>query len=232
MYKRQLYQLKSHISRWKRISEEAGISNTTLDSITVTYRDKKFHVNKDSFSGHMKHLRRTEYNIYTDGSKLDGNCGTGFAIYRGNKLVANGKRRLPESATVFQAEINGIKMSCEKMIQEIKHYKPKYIKIFSDSQAALLAINSSNINSRAVLETIKAMNELAKHARRVTLVWIKAHVGHKGNELADRLAKEGTLINTINNDIHAPLSSVKNQINKFIRTQWDKEWQSYKEARR
>ena len=166
-----MYKLKSHVSRWKRISEEAGINDTTLDSINITYRERKFHVNKDSFAGHTKHLRRTEYNIYTDGSKLDGKCGTGFAIYRGNKLVASGKSRLPETATVFQAEINGIKLACEKMIREAKHYKPKYIKVFSDSQAALLAINSSDINSRAVLETIDQSSERAGKS------WKKSYSG-------------------------------------------------------
>ena len=46
--------------------------------------------------------------------------------------------------------------------------------------------------SKLVLQTKLTLNELAKKTRRITIVWIKAHVGHEGNELADELAKEGT----------------------------------------
>ena len=137
-----LYKMKSHVLRWKRLSVEADISTKDLDSINMTYREKYFNINLNSFTGSHKHLRRSEYNVYTDGSKLDGKCGTGFAIYKGRKLVSCGKAKLPEAATVFQAEINGIKLACDKIQEEVKKFKPKYIKIFSDSQAALLALNS------------------------------------------------------------------------------------------
>ena len=33
--------------------------------------DKKFIVNTDSFNGDNKHIRPSQYTVYTDGSKLD-----------------------------------------------------------------------------------------------------------------------------------------------------------------
>ena len=44
--------------------------------------------------------------------------------------------------TVFQAEILGIKIACEQLLQDFDTYKPRYVKIFSDSQAAKLALDS------------------------------------------------------------------------------------------
>ena len=80
----------------------------------------------------------------------------------------------------------------KRQVHEAPTLKPKYIKIFSDSQAALLALNSAEITSELVLKTKEALNLLAQCTQRVTLVWIKAHVGHPGNEIADELAKEAT----------------------------------------
>ena len=40
--------------------------------------------------------------------------------------------------------------------------KFKYIKIFTDSQATLLALNSADVTSKLVLQTKLALNELAK----------------------------------------------------------------------
>jgi ribonuclease HI len=68
-----------------------------------------------------------------------------------------------------------------------------YVKILSDSQAALLALNQNSFKSQAVYNTALKLNELASKSKKVTLVWIKAHVGHEGNEKADQLAKDATM---------------------------------------
>ena len=102
--------------------------------------------------------------------------------------------------------------------------------MFVDSQAALLALKASSIMSALVLDTKKALNELAMKVRRLTLVWIRAHVGHEGNEHADDLAKQGTKKDKLNNIILQPISSIKEKINKYIRVGWDQEWLTYTEA--
>ena len=66
----------------------------------------------------------------------------------------------------------------------------QYIKIFSDSQAAILALNSNTVTSSLVKQTIITLNLLANSTKRVEICWIKAHVGHDGNKRADQLARE------------------------------------------
>ena len=66
----------------------------------------------------------------------------------------------------------------------------RYVKIFSDSQAVVAALDSSEITSQAAKYAKEALNSLASCTKHTVLVWIKAHVGHEGNEAADILAKQ------------------------------------------
>ena len=64
--------------------------------------------------------------------------------------------------------------------------------IRSDSQAAVLALQSSYIHSSIVEECfLTTLNRLSEK-NKVILQWIKAHVGHVGNEAADLFAKLGS----------------------------------------
>ena len=99
--------------------------------------------------------------------------------------------RLPDSSTVFQAEIEAIKHACQYVIANLQDIHPKYIKILSDSQAAIQALNKPRITSKTVLATLEYMETLALNVKHLNLVWIKAHVGIEGNEQADQAAKEG-----------------------------------------
>ena len=65
------------------------------------------------------------------------------------------------------------------------------IYILSDSQAALKALDSCRVDSRLVLDCIRALNKLGR-LNRVVLVWVPGHVGVMGNEMADELARKGS----------------------------------------
>ena len=67
--------------------------------------------------------------MYTDGSKLEGKV-----IYRQGTTIAEHKTRLPNAATVYQAEVQAIKDAADILcgIGDLTT-----IKIFVNSQAAL-----------------------------------------------------------------------------------------------
>ena len=104
------------------------------------------------------------------------------------------------------------------------------MKILSDSQAALLALNGHERQTASVSETRLVLNELVSKAKYVTLCWTRSHVGNEGNERADALAKEGT---TSDNriDVPRPLCDVKGSIKSHTIQKWNTDWSKYKEAR-
>ncbi|KAJ8973328.1 hypothetical protein NQ317_005369 [Molorchus minor] len=92
-------------------------------------------------------------------------------------------------ATVFQAEVYAI-LACG--FENLKWApKGRTIQICSDSRVALLAIASSKVMPRPVLECKKTLNALASR-NKVILTWVPGHSGVRGNEEVDRLAGEGS----------------------------------------
>ena len=110
--------------------------------------------------------------------------------------------RVSDTATVFLAEVRAIYEAAVYLIELSAHRKFKYVKILSDSQAAITALDNRLIKSKTVHKTSLLLNSLQLHCTRVTLAWIKAHVGIDSNEQADQAAKEGA--NSTNIETYLP----------------------------
>jgi ribonuclease HI len=91
--------------------------------------------------------------------------------------------------TVFQAEIYAIKACIMENIEN--GYTGRNICILSDSQAAIKALDSYQINSKLVWDCHQSLAKLAEH-NRIQLVLVPGHMGIDGNEIADQLAKQGS----------------------------------------
>ena len=96
---------------------------------------------------------------------------------------------LNKECTVYQAELEAIRRAAKVLNENGKNWKIKYVKIFSDSMSSLQALDSIKKTSKTVRDAAIELNKLATVTKRLTLCWIKAHVGHQGNEIADKLAK-------------------------------------------
>ena len=66
--------------------------------------------------------------------------------------------------------------------------------ILSDSQAAIKALNSNVMNSKAVYGCRRFLNKTAEYPYRIHIVWVPGHSGIPGNCRADELARRGTTI--------------------------------------
>ena len=154
---------------------------------------------------------------YTDGSKSEE--GVGIGIY-GNKTALS--KSLGSNATIFQAEMHAIEL-CAR-IGLSRGLRSAKVYIISDSQAALKALNSVNIESRLVWDCLNVIKQLATK-NRVTLMWSPGHTGIKGNENADGLARAGAASAFIGPE---PFCGVTKEFPKAAVKRWeDREKSSY-----
>jgi len=63
--------------------------------------------------------------------------------------------------------------------------------IFSDSQAALRALDSYTTNLKTISECRQSLNEMATHLR-INLIWVPGHRNIEGNCIAVELPRQGT----------------------------------------
>ena len=98
------------------------------------------------------------------------------------------------------------------------HVKDSYqgetfdIVILSDSLSALEALKDCNHFDRNINKTLTIISEIQESGRKVTLVWVPAHVGIPGNEKADALAKAATTREQIDRWIPASIKDVKRAV--------------------
>ena len=175
-----------------------------------------------------KPLEVNTINCYTDGSKTGRKAGAAY-IYMGENLKSQESTFLGDS-TVFQAEIIAIYNACTDMLS--KNLENLQIRFYVDSQSAIRAINKFKIKNKLVLECKELLNQLSEN-NQVRLSWVPGHEGHMGNEVADRLAKRGTIMEQMGPEPIIPNSNsvLKQQLKEWEADQHSKEWNNREDCR-
>ena len=167
---------------------------------------------------------QAQINIYTDVSKTEDHVGCGYVMYKGQTEIALHSIRLPDYCTVYQAEIMAIQLAATEACSVLTN-RDTYIKLFSDSQAALRSLNKFKVTSKSVARAINALNKLGDRRQRMELNWIKAHNNYTGNEGADELARNSAYHNIVNFSIDPPFTAVKKLLDDTLTTEWNREWE-------
>jgi ribonuclease HI len=138
-----------------------------------------------------EHQEETAIQIYTDGSKSSLGVGAGIAIFIHKELIHQRMFRLHSNCSNSQAEQLAIVKAIE-IIQELQIAEnvPRIITIYTDSKITLQSLTNPKNHKHLIDEIRKQAVLLSKNNWQITFTWIRAHVGHFGNELADKLAKE------------------------------------------
>ncbi len=216
----------------------------TLSSLSESDRipeqrmwNQQFQVEIDEEGKPLPHI--ADVAIYTDGSGMAQQVdqpmkiGSGMVIYHGEpnpeREVLAKSYHLAENNTVYQGEVYALKKAAEWINN---HCEWESIDIYSDSQASLQALRSTTVISKLVRETKQILNQ-AGQQNRITLRWVRAHVGHEGNERADELAREGAVLEEgqVEDCPDLPEAHVKQCIREQTRALWQAEWDARKDCR-
>lgn len=137
--------------------------------------------------------------FYTDGSCSPNPGPGGFAVIEGDKPVALGSDKMSTN----------IRMEGRALISAIKYSKGEPCEIWTDSEFWINVVTKwapgwkakgwkkSTKGEIQNLDIVQELYELHESSK-AKLVWVKAHVGHDGNELADEWAnkaRKGAKIN-------------------------------------
>jgi len=91
-------------------------------------------------------------------------------------------------------------------------------------ETTLQAIQSFDIINITVFSILKLYTQLTDMGKHVSLCWIPSHVGIKGNEMADKAAKDDTC--SVITQIKIPLESFFPYISKLCMEEWQDSWDS------
>lgn len=159
--------------------------------------------------------------IYTDGSKIEGEVGAALSLWSGEAEIKAFKLKLPSYCTVYQAELLAI---C-RATQEILKRSEGTFGIYSDSRSALQSVvNNGSLHPLAV-EARENLSTSRLQNKEISLFWIKAHAGLERNERADQLAKEAAINKKRRLDYdYCPVSFVKRQIRLQSLDEWNRRY--------
>ena len=94
--------------------------------------------------------------------------------------------RLTDGCSIFTAEVEAI----NKALPYVKVSTRKRFVIFSDSMSVLQAIESQESNNPLVNRVLQACQEILSNGKFITFCWPPSHRDIRGNEDADRTAKD------------------------------------------
>jgi hypothetical protein len=106
----------------------------------------------------IENLNNSTWQIYTDGSKANGLTGAGFCIIKGTQAYHRTSYNLGTLPTVYHCVLFALHMASTWVNDNIS--SPGKIIFFSDSQAALKALNRTFMNSRLVLDIADQLTSL------------------------------------------------------------------------
>ena len=167
------------------------------------------HTFEETISKYKDHLL-----IFTDGSKSDDAVGCAFYSSEGA-----GTQRLDADSSIFTAESRAI----SKALTHAAKSRRKKVLVLSDSLSVLKGLQNFYCTDPRLTKILDGVDKINRKGREVRFLWVPSHVGIRGNEVADRLAKEALLSDRPESSA-LPSSDLKPKIKKYVREEWRKTW--------
>ena len=154
--------------------------------------------------------------VYTDGSKSDGGVGSGVVV---PSLSLSDSASLPKEASIFTAELFAIILGLEL----IRHIPSRNYTFYTDSRSASQALRQY-APKNAFVTKIKGLIHHMRTALQITIqfCWTPSHIGIRGNELADTIAKAAIRLPMRN--LMIPYSDLIAMAKLKLRQRWQSLW--------
>jgi ribonuclease HI len=178
-------------------------------------------------------LSETNLIVYSDGSLINKSSftrtGASAVLYHQNAEVKYAQLGLGGRAEVYDGELAGLMIGAREALRYQKDNPTiKHLHFFANNSSAIRGIFNPN-NKAGQHYTHRFHRKLCKfldqnHNNRLTISWCPSHSDIKGNERADKLAKEAT---TLARD--APISTSRSNAlrrAKLVSARtWRKQWE-------
>ena len=195
------------------LTSQISKKNDSVDimkSLTLEHIDS-------TYSSHTK--------IYTDGSKLPntGRVGSGaFSATLGKSI----NQRITDHAAITTAELHAISMSLDQIV---RNPPPKTV-ILTDSLSSckmILSADPGNHRFDVISQIRISLQNIQNKNKEIVICWIPSHVDIAGNDTADSLALEATIINDVQYDIKLGTGEMKALTKNRLKHQvWEQQWQT------
>ena len=153
--------------------------------------------------------------VYTDGSR-DGNAVACATVFPSNTVIS---MRLPDSASVFTAEVWAI----IKALEQIKNSTASKYIVFTHSLSCLQALHHMKLEHPLIGMIRKCIFLNTRIAKTdIVFCWVPSHTGIKGNEKADSAAKSA--LGLPRAKVGVPYNNFKHCINQYIFFTWQDDW--------
>jgi len=151
--------------------------------------------------------------FYTDGSKKE--AATSAALVTESNVF---RCRLTDNASIFSAEARALQMA----LNAIRINNRNKFVIFTDSRSVLESLEHKRVDNPMILDLLETYQELVDNGKEIVFCWVPSHVDIKGNEKADRAAKEA--LELIPSDILLPHTDLKTLVNCHNNLLWQEAW--------
>jgi ribonuclease HI len=191
--------------------------NLKIPNIRYDLRtDKKSQTNPLDFIMKFNDIRRFFERyvfIYSDGSKDQERVGSASVLGSLTKKV-----RLPDHASIFSAELHAIILSLEFVYAS---EKSNFV-VCTDSLSSLQAIEGAKFENPFVVEILNLYLQLINRGKHIIMCWIPSHIGIRGNDMADKAAKEALELPI--SDIKIPYTDLYGNVKAFFQNEWQIFW--------
>ena len=176
---------------------------------------------------------------FTDGScqPNPGPCGAGSCIfmpYQDNPICL--KKPVSGNSFILLGELVAILITIDYVAEESSKMDKSEVHIFSDSQSAIGILKlgwQPTHHKQTVAEIRQKIKQLEQKDIKVDISWTPGHANIKGNEEADRLAKEASCeaaAMTSDTDV-VTMTDIKQAAVKMGLSQWQRQWESSETGR-